>query len=956
MINTVNRDGQGNENSIKYNAGWVGTYSEVADALAEYDAYPAANLYQNPKFVKMLTMNFPLTMMRRSTLSIGDADAIGDAALGLQSSTLAIAIMAGCEEPVVAQNLYFMNGNQYDGSASRYIFLDPEAVAARLKELIERYGEYDFDKSTQMTGFGAGILRGGTFRADNLNNYNTQRAVAMWYGPTYGHGHSNSLDLSVYAYGINMMPAFGYPTNTSGIGSTNNWERATVSHNLVSVNGVQQSRDWNMACGDALHFDDSGKVKLIDARNNAAYREQGVSEYRRTAIMVEVDDESAYTVDLFRVIGGSEHLYSFHSMSNTVAGYEGLAPIYQEMGTYAGPDVPYGPGNIASGHDSFYDVYRTAKPTGKYSLTFKVEDFFDVLQEKRDLYLRVTQLNDFMLDDVSWATATPPNGYGNPKELKFLLARRNGENLDSLFTTVIEPYDKIPLIAETEAVVVKDASGNEVKNDARAIKVTLENGRVDYIVYATDNTVRYRIDDKFDFMGFVGVISYKDDEVVYRYLHDGVMLDGMYGDAAVTGTVESFTDTIEFDNYITVKTAQNIDPNELAGKTVYVTKTSNTLYNGAYPILGAVKNKDGTYTLDIGDITLVNSKSGNSYVTNIKKGESFRIPLTTTDDESPIVQPVSDQVAMMGDTISVPIIAESPAGKPLTYTIAKSVGGASMQDNVFCFSPQAGQKNVAVVINVSDGVHTTAVVFNIEVFGASSSAGGGGGGGASDEPEDITYEDLGGNVFKDSNGNLIDAGADGIPGTADDKPYEAITPTETFVDLGNHAWAKDAIYRLVDAGVIKGVSEDKFAPASQITRADFAILLVRAWDLSAEELGTFEDVAESDYFAREVGIASALGIVNGVGDSKFAPKDPITREQMMVMLSRTLEAVKEEVEEAPDDVLDIFSDADTISDYAVDAVKSMVAGGFVQGSDGKIDPQGFATRAEVAVLLDRILH
>ena len=160
---------------------------------------------------------------------------------------------------------------------------------------------------------------------------------------------------------------------------------------------------------------------------------------------------------------------------------------------------------------------------------------------------------------------------------------------------------------------------------------------------------------------------------------------------------------------------------------------------------------------------------------------------------------------------------------------------------------------------------------------------------------------------------------------------------------------------MVEAGVIKGVAEDQFAPANQITRADFAILLVRAWDLSAEELGSFADVADSDYYANEVGIASALGIVKGMSDGSFAPKAPITREQMMVMLVRTLEAKGIELK-GEDDVLAGYSDAAEISEYAIEAVELMVGNGYIQGANGKINPKGNATRAEVAVLLDRILN
>ena len=63
-----------------------------------------------------------------------------------------------------------------------------------------------------------------------------------------------------------------------------------------------------------------------------------------------------------------------------------------------------------------------------------------------------------------------------------------------------------------------------------------------------------------------------------------------------------------------------------------------------------------------------------------------------------------------------------------------------------------------------------------------------------------------------------------------------------------------------------------------------------------------------------------------------------------------------EVAEAAEDVLKDFSDADEISEYAIESVKSMVGNGYIQGTNGRINPQGNATRAEVAVLLDRILN
>ena len=1002
MYTTVDREGQGDENSPQYNDLWIGQYSTLASYLGGYKNYQAANFFTNPKYVKMMKMNLPLVMTRNYTLQVGDAGGFATTTLSFTPSAMGEALVNGCDDPEIAQILYFLNGNSVSGPNGRGIMVDTKKLEDKIQSLIDEYGEYDFDKSTQMPAYGLGILRGGTYKVDDRTTHNTQRATTLWYGATTGHGGAETLTLTMAAYGLNVMPTLGYPSNTTGTGQTVNWERGTVSKNTVTVNAVRQKiSDVRTVdrIGDPIHFDDSGKVQLVDGRNLWVYRDEGVEEYRRTAVTVEVDEGKgdAYTLDFFRIKGGHEHVYSFHGNSNEIYDYdkEALSPIRQTMGTYAGPDVPYGPGELLSGYDGFYDVDRTSYPKGKsFWVDFKINDFRDVLKgQKRDLHLRMTQVNDFELSDVSMASGRPPVPNNNPKEIKYVLAKREGENLDTLFTTVIEPYDKERFIEKIEPATIERTGGAGSDDQAKAVKVTLKNGRVDYIVYAANNKARYRVDDLFNFIGFVGVISYEDGEIVYRYMHDSTMLEGIYGDAQATGTVVDFTKELAFDNTITVKLDKNVDLNGLVGKSIFVKNGGGNhsgKRNGTFWIHGATQNADGTVDLDIGDITLINASTNGVFSHIIEEGQAFYIPLTTTDDASPIVEPIPDQVVSTGDTIEIPIIAESPIGKPLTYVITKDIIGASMKDNVFCFSPSGTQSTVAVTIDVTDGTHTTSIAFTVEVYGTNS-AGGGGGGGGSDEPEEVTYSTLGGNVYVDSDGNVISAGPDKTPGTADDlsnvkknddgeyyyvlndKVYtagadgflgtaddeaseDAVAPTEKFVDLGNHAWAKDAIYRLVDAGVIKGVAEDKFAPGAQITRADFAILLVRAWDLSADELGAFEDVAATDYFANEVGIASALGIVNGVGEGKFAPKNPITREQMMVMLARTLEAVKAEVKDVEDDVLADFSDADLISDYAVDAVKSMVGNGFIQGANGKINPQGNATRAEVAVLLDRILN
>ena len=177
---------------------------------------------------------------------------------------------------------------------------------------------------------------------------------------------------------------------------------------------------------------------------------------------------------------------------------------------------------------------------------------------------------------------------------------------------------------------------------------------------------------------------------------------------------------------------------------------------------------------------------------------------------------------------------------------------------------------------------------------------------------------------------------------------------EKFIDLEDHAWAADAINTLADEGIIKGTSENTFAPSANITRADFAVLLVRAFKLASDSEENFADVSASDYFAKELAVARNTGLVNGIGENKFAPRNNITRQDMMVIVCRALKSMDKLV---GDGVLDVpqASDFDTVSDYAKEAVSALVNAGLVNGKNGNVAPLDYTTRAEVAVLIARIL-
>ena len=184
--------------------------------------------------------------------------------------------------------------------------------------------------------------------------------------------------------------------------------------------------------------------------------------------------------------------------------------------------------------------------------------------------------------------------------------------------------------------------------------------------------------------------------------------------------------------------------------------------------------------------------------------------------------------------------------------------------------------------------------------------------------------------------------------------FAVVYVRKTFTDLSSHPWAKHEIEVLASKGIINGISAYLYDPSSNITRADFLKLLIATLDLRAEVTDNFIDINIGDYYYEAVGIAKALGIVNGVGDGKFEPKTPITRQDMMVMVDRALNVAKIHLDDVTDSTLFSFDDADEVADYAKTSVEKLIKSGIIKGSNNMINPRGNTSRAEAAVVLYRL--
>ena len=185
-----------------------------------------------------------------------------------------------------------------------------------------------------------------------------------------------------------------------------------------------------------------------------------------------------------------------------------------------------------------------------------------------------------------------------------------------------------------------------------------------------------------------------------------------------------------------------------------------------------------------------------------------------------------------------------------------------------------------------------------------------------------------------------------------------VTPATTsqFTDMGNYSWAAASVKFLYDNGITTGTSATTYGPAGNIIRGDFVLMLSRAFHLTGgDPSNSFSDVPAGSYYAQAIAAAKAQGIAQGGGDT-FNPTGALTRQDAMVLLYRTLSRTGHALPDASGNYLSRFSDGGTVAGYAQGPVAALVQAGVIQGdTSGRLNPLGSLTRAEMAVILHRVL-
>ena len=354
--------------------------------------------------------------------------------------------------------------------------------------------------------------------------------------------------------------------------------------------------------------------------------------------------------------------------------------------------------------------------------------------------------------------------------------------------------------------------------------------------------------------------------------------------------------------------------------------TDSKVDNGGAGNDGFAENTTGAYAVDI-------SNNNTAVVVNpayqtYKDGDNYY--LTTGDGSTPVTN------------ITVPVGGSltKEANSDELILVTNQGGGSSGGSTRYAVTAPSNVSNGAVTVSPSRASYNQTVTITVT--------------------PDEGYE-LSSLTVTDRNGSTISLTKVSDTRYTFTMPRSAVTISASFAeeelvsslpftDVSVDDWFYDMVEYVYDNGIMTGTSGTTFEPNATLTRAMMATVLWAMEGNPTAGSGSYTDVSSGDWYYNAVRWATSAGVVNGVGDNTFAPNDPLTREQMAVMLYAY--AVYKGYDTAASTAAESFNDSGEISGWALTAMNWAVDNGLLGGKPGNLlDPTGSATRAEIATIL-----
>lgn len=363
-------------------------------------------------------------------------------------------------DPAFAQVLLEGNEGETAGLPWDLFAEDPEAYQQQVKDVVEAHGPTPEPRDRDFREWHIAVLRTGAGAR--------RRALWLHYDAGGRHSHRDGLNLGLFAHGMDMLPEFGYPpVQFGGWGSPKaEWYKMTAGHNTVVVDGTDQVD----GAGRTTLWAKGNHIRGVRAEAPNLY---GIDQYQRTALMVDVNAEHSYVVDVFRVRGGSDHAKFVHSGFGSAA----------VRGLDLGEAAEYGQGAQMRNYRG-----SQSAPVG-WIADWQLEDRHGVLPaagypDETIAGLRYIDLTE----DASACVAEAWISLGYDAEnrgdwIPRLLIRRQGDHpLRSTFVAVLAPHGGACPVVSARRLPLTSGDSSPCADSHVALEVELTDGRRDLVV------------------------------------------------------------------------------------------------------------------------------------------------------------------------------------------------------------------------------------------------------------------------------------------------------------------------------------------------------------------------------------------------------------------------------------------------------------------------------------------